>query len=124
MKGGEAATGLAAEAGRTAATRLGMSLKVNLVKSGVIGTNPQRTSSMPAAAGPLFGCTTALKDLGVIHRGIAARPPERVVCVDRRSSVVVGPARTVASRGVAARPQELCMCLVLSNSVPLRHVRD
>ena len=39
----------------------------------------------------------------VASRGIAARPPEPVVCVGRRLSVVVGLARTVASRGVAAR---------------------
>ncbi len=45
----------------------GMSLKVNLVKSGVIGTSPQRTAAMRAAAGPLLGCTAALKDLGVIQ---------------------------------------------------------
>ena len=44
-----------------------MSLTVNLVKSGALGTSAQLTAAMRAAAGPLFGCTTALKDLGVIQ---------------------------------------------------------
>ena len=67
VQGGEAAVELAAEAGRTAEDMQAMSLRVNQAKSGVIGTSPQYTAAMRAAAGPLFGCTTALKDLGVIQ---------------------------------------------------------
>ncbi len=44
-----------------------MSFKVNRIKSGAIGTSPQHTAAMRAAAGHLFGCTTALRDLGVIQ---------------------------------------------------------
>ena len=44
-----------------------MSLLVNRGKSGVLGSNPKLTTAMREAAGPLFGCTEALKDLGVVQ---------------------------------------------------------
>ena len=52
VQGRGAAVDLAAEAGRTAADMQVMSLNVNLVKSGVLGTSTQLTAAMRAAAGP------------------------------------------------------------------------
>ena len=67
VQGEAAAIELAGEAGRKAEEMQGMSLVVNRPKSGVLGTNPRLTAAMRVAAGPLFGCTEALKDLGVIQ---------------------------------------------------------
>jgi hypothetical protein len=44
-----------------------MGSKINTVKSGAVGSSRLLTRMMQLAAGPLFGNTEALKDLGVIQ---------------------------------------------------------
>ena len=63
-QGEQTAVALAGEAAFKVQT---VSLKVNRPKSGVLGSSTRLTAAMRAAAGPLFGCTEALKDLGVIQ---------------------------------------------------------
>jgi len=74
VQGKQAAVELAAE-GRWRAERMqDMSLVVNKAKSGVLGTSAELTKAMREAAGPLFACTEALKDLGVVQgTGVAER---------------------------------------------------
>ena len=43
-------------------------MRVNVVKSGAVGTDEVQTAMMLIAAGPKFGCKDALKDLGVWFR--------------------------------------------------------
>ena len=49
----------------------------------MLGSSSQLTAAMRAAAGPLFGCTEALKDLGVIPR---AGPAEKAAAMARWST--------------------------------------
>jgi hypothetical protein len=80
VQGETAAVELAGEAGRKAEEMQTMSLSVNRPKSGVLGSSARLTAAMRAAAGPLFGCTEALKDLGVIQ---GAGPAERAAAMAR-----------------------------------------
>jgi hypothetical protein len=82
VQGEQAAVELAGEAARKAEEMQTMSLKVNRPKSGVLGSNARLTAAMRAAAGPLFGCTEALKDLGVIQ---GAGPAEQAAAMARWS---------------------------------------
>ncbi len=66
VQGAAAAIGLAGAAGRTATTMECMESRVDVPKSGVVATTPLLAAMMRHAAGPLFGCTEALKDLGVV----------------------------------------------------------
>ena len=83
VQGEAAAVELAGEAGRKAEEMQTMSLTVNRPKSGVLGSSARLTAAMRAAAGPLFGCTEALKDLGVIQ---GAGPAEKAAAMARWST--------------------------------------
>ena len=72
VQGAAAAIGLAGAAGRAATSRECMGSRVNVTKSGFEATAPLLTAMMRRAAGPLFGCAEALKDLGVVQGSGAA----------------------------------------------------
>ena len=83
VRGEAAAVELAGEAGRKAEEMQTMSLTVNRPKSGVLGSSSRLTAAMRAAAGPVFGCTEALKDFGVIQ---GAGPAEKAAAMARLST--------------------------------------
>ncbi len=71
-QGGAAVIGLVWAAGRAAADAECTGMRLSVIKSGVVATTPLQTAMMCLAAGPLIGCTEALKDLGVVQGSWAA----------------------------------------------------
>ncbi len=67
VRGTVAAIGLAGAAGRTAEDMEQSGTRVNVTKSGAVGSDEVHTAMMLLAAGPKFGCKEALKDLGVVQ---------------------------------------------------------